>query len=316
MRKLLSTIGSSTLTLALLVSGCAPEASVAGGPNQTPQDPNANPYNPSTPSPSGGQPANVVVPGAPGNCGGTELHVVGIYDPYDSASNAQGPAHVFIDRPGPVTLFLSSYSATDWTVTAGPATQIVSIVAHAYEAVTVNAPPGVAVTTLSASQTGEFLGCGYEYPDKDLQSGCETPDLLSAIEQYTGQQVLSFHGCYAASDFTIGADLVSSSNCATQMGYAHTSVVSTSCTTPPPAPPGPENDCIAKPGVGHYEGFLCNASYYPNGGPFIITDNISCPDALANCLLNAEANAGDSILCTWNGEPIHSWGVQPGTCGP
>jgi hypothetical protein len=318
MRKFFLCLGSLSFTLALAASGCAPEVFVEvvqEDPNQAQPSSDPNPYSPTTPRPSGEALDNVVAPGAPGNCNGTEVHVVGIYDPYDSASNAQGPAHVYIDRPGPVTLVLSSYSATNWTVTAGPATQLVSIVAHAYESVTVNGPAGVPVETWSAEQTGQFLGCGYEYPDTDPYSGCETPELLAAIEQHLGQPILSFHGCYAASDFVIGANLVSTSNCATEMGYAHTSFVSTSCTTPPPAPPGPEGDCIGQMGVGHYEGFICDASMYPNGGPFIITENISCLDALANCMLNAEANAGYGILCTWNGEPIHSSGVQSGTCG-
>lgn len=161
----------------------------------------------------------------PTNCKGPELHVVGIYDPYDSASNKQGPAHVHIERHGPVKLFLSSYSATDWTVTTGPATQLIAVVAHAYEAVTVNAPAGVPVDILNTAQTGKFLGCGYEVPDKDPFSGCETPELLTAIEQQMQQPVRSFHGCYAASDFVIDAQLGSSSNCATEMGYEHTSMV-------------------------------------------------------------------------------------------
>lgn len=155
--------------------------------------------------------------------------MVGIYDPYNSATNMQGPAAVHIDRPGRVKLFLSSYSATDWTVTAGPGTQIVTIFAHAYEPVTVSGPAGVPVEVIDFTQNGQFLGCGYEYPDKDPTSGCETPQLLTAIEQHVGQPVNSFHGCYAASDFVIDANLGSSSNCATQMGYAHTSMVADVC---------------------------------------------------------------------------------------
>jgi len=226
MHKLFLALGSLTFTLALLTAGCGPVIVVEGGGNEGQPHPTPNPNpNPNPPPPT-------TNPG-PIDCSGAELHVVGIYDPYDSASNTQGPAHVHIDRPGPVKLFLSSYSATDWTVTAGPDTQIVSVVAHAYEPVTVSAPAGVPVETLNASQNGSFLGCGYEYPDKDPYSGCETPELLAAVEQHMQQPVRSFHGCYAASDFVIDANLASSSNCATEMGYAHTSMVAT-CASPSP----------------------------------------------------------------------------------
>jgi hypothetical protein len=217
MHKLFLTLGPLTFTLALLTAGCGTLVVVEGGGNEGPPNPR-----PPTPNPG------------PIDCSGAELHVVGIYDPYDSASNTQGPAHVHIDRPGPVKLFLSSYSATDWIVTAGPSTQLVSIVAHAYEPVTVDAPAGVPVATLNTSQAGVFLGCGYEYPDKDPYSGCETPELLAAVQQHMQQPALSFHGCYAASDFVIDANLGSSSNCATDMGYEHTSAILASCTTPTP----------------------------------------------------------------------------------
>jgi hypothetical protein len=216
MRKLAVVLSSLTITFAGLAGGCGPVIIVDGGSNEELSDS-----------------ANLNTFPAPRHCKAASLHVVGIYDPYDSASDKQGPARVHIERPGPVKLFLSSYSATDWTVTAGPSTQLIAVVAHAYEPVTVQVPEGVPVETLNFSETGKFLGCGYEYPDADPHSGCETPQLLAAIEEYMGQPALSFHGCYAASDFVIDANLGSSSNCATDMGYEHTSMVST-CT--PPAP--------------------------------------------------------------------------------
>lgn len=319
MHKLFLPLTSLAFAFSLVNAGCAPQVTVEGGANDAQYNPGVepipNPYTPTTPRPSGGAPANIVAPGAPGKCEGPELHVVGIYDPYDSATDEQGPARVHIARPGAIKLFLSSYSATDWKVTADSATQIVSIVAHAYEPVTVDAPVGVPVEMINASDTGIFLGCGYEYPDMNLQSGCETPDLITAIEQQMGQQVLSFHGCYAASDFDIRPNLVSSSNCATQMGYAHTSMVSTSCA--PRLPPNPDvsNGCTGKSGVGNYEGFFCNSSLYSAGSPFLQTKNISCEDARANCALNAEANAATSVQCLWNGNVIFAAGTQSYACG-
>lgn len=221
MHKLPLSLGSVAFSLALLTTGCGIGVVVEGGGEEQspPIPPQPTPHPPYNPGPI--------------DCSGTELHVVGIYDPYNSATDTQGPASVHIDRPGPVKLVLSSYSATDWTVTAGPNTQIVAVIASAYEPVTVNAPAGVPVDVVDFTQSGAFFGCGYEYPDQDPTSGCETPELLASIEQYTQQSVMSFHGCYAASDFVIDSNLGSSSNCATQMGYAHTSMVAT-CTAPSP----------------------------------------------------------------------------------
>lgn len=221
MQRFFLTLGSLALICALSTTGCGPVVIVEGGSGEELPNPNPGP-DPTTP-----------LERPPIDCSGAELHVVGVYDPYDSASNTEGPAHVHIERPGPVKLFLSSYSATDWTVTAGPATQLVAVVAHAYEPVTVEAPEGVPVEAFDFTQAHVFWGCGYEYPDKDPHSGCETPELLAAIENHMQAPVMSFHGCYAASDFVIDANLGSSSNCATQMGYEHTSMVSTCAPSAP-----------------------------------------------------------------------------------
>jgi len=280
-----------SLVFALALPGCAPEITSGGAPG-----------------------ANVVSPGGdgPGTCGDVELHVVGLYDPYSSDTNTLGPANVHIDRPGSVVLFLSAYTQTDWTVTAGPNTDLVAVYAHGYGPQTVSAPAGVATTAFSFETDGQFLGCGYEYPDKDPTSGCETPELLAAVSQYTQLPVSSFHGCYAAADFQINADLSSSSNCATGMGYVHTSLVTNACTSPT----GPNNACAGKAGTGHYEGFFCEPDLYPNGGPFIITEDISCEDALANCALNAASNPELSIECTWEGDSIFLSEQQAGACQP
>ncbi len=315
MRNILFSFRSIGLALATLTTACAPQIDVIGGSSPNPSSPDGNPYAPTAPAPQGGSPSNVVSPGGPGPCHGTELHVVGIYDPYNDATDTTGPATVHITRPGSIRLFLSSYTATNWTVTAGPATKIVSITASGYDAVTVNGPAGVPVDTLDFSQTGEFLGCGYEYPDTDPHSGCESPELIAAVEQHMGQKVNSFHGCYAASDFDIGPNLVSHSNCATNMGYRHTSMVSTSCTSAPPVPPDTVDVCAGKTGNGTYEGFFCSSSLYPSGSPFLMTNNISCTEARANCALNAEANAGSNMQCLWNGQVIFATGSQSGACG-
>ncbi len=164
-------------------------------------------------------------PEPPGDvCGDVELHVIGLYDAYDSATDQYGVASVHIDRPGPVRLVLSSYSAATWNVTAGPDTELVEVVAHGHDAQAIVAPDGVPTATLGYAVDSEFLGCGYEYPDDEI-SGCETGEMLPLIADVMGQPVSSFHGCYAVSEFTVAADLTSTSNCATDKGYALTSAV-------------------------------------------------------------------------------------------
>lgn len=219
---------SSLLTaLALICTACGPGFTVEGGGEGTQLPPNP-PGNP-PPTPPGG--------GGVVQCTNSELHVVGIYDAYNDATGTNGPASVHIDRPGSIVLALSSYSAANWTVTVGPNTNLESILVSGYHTVSVNGPAGVPVYTMIAEQSGTYLGCGFEYPVVD-PGGCETAELLSAVENLFGQPAISFHGCYAASDFYIGADLSSSSNCATDMGYHHSSAVLATCSTPP-APPSP-----------------------------------------------------------------------------
>jgi hypothetical protein len=282
-----SYLALAALSLASLATACAPSVTVDQGLGQSNQ---------------------TVLQGG-GICGDVELHVVGVYDPYSAATNVQGPASVHIDRPGSVVLFLSSYSAADWTVTTGPETDLVAVYTHGYEAQTVQAPDGVETTVLSFESGADFLGCGYEFPDQDPTSGCETPELLAGIEGLLDLPVTSFHGCYAASDFTIGADLSSSSNCAVDMGYSHTSFVSAGCTDEPTDP----GSCAGKDGPGHYEGFFCDPGLIQN---FIITEGISCEEALGNCQINAAANPELSIYCTWNGEDLYMVEQQSGVCGP
>lgn len=224
---------SLLVALALVSAACSPEFTVEGGGNLPPNPPPNPPTNPPTnPPPPNPNPGGVV------QCTNSELHVVGIYDAYNDATGSNGPASVHIDRAGSIVLFLSSYSEAQWTVTAGPDTILESIVVSGYETVSVDGPAGVPVYTMIAEQSGSFVGCGYEYPDQDPNSGCESPELITSIEHLLGQPAISFHGCYAASDFNIGADLTSSSNCATSMGYHHSSAVLASCAAPP-SPPAP-----------------------------------------------------------------------------
>jgi hypothetical protein len=83
---------------------------------------------------------------------------------------------------------------------------------------------------------------------------------------------------------------------------------------PFPGDPGRVLGCEGLDGLGLYEGrFACSLDGMDASG--ITTADISCADALANCQLNADANPGLAIWCTWNGALIfeRGGGSCPGT---
>lgn len=135
-----------------------------------------------------------------------EVHVIGIYE-----ADA-GSASVYFTRSGPSILVLSAYAATTWTVTVGPDTDIRSIYLLGYEKQKLAAAPDTAVVISTYEQSQEFFGCGYEWPDKDPNSGCETGELLAAIKDRLGMTASSFHGCYAGASFVL-SDEGASGNC-------------------------------------------------------------------------------------------------------
>jgi hypothetical protein len=128
------------------------------------------------------------------------IHVIGIYE-----ADA-GSASVHFARSGPAVLVLSAYAATNWTVTTGPDADIRSIYLFGYEKQKLAMAPEAIVVISTYEQTQEFLGCAYEWPDNDPQSGCETGEFLAAIKETLGLSVASFHGCYAGAAFTLSDD--------------------------------------------------------------------------------------------------------------
>lgn len=134
-----------------------------------------------------------------------EVHVIGIYE-----ADA-GSASVYFARSGPSILVLSAYAATTWTVTVGPDADIRSIYLLGYEKQKLAAAPDTIVVNSTYEQSQEFLGCGYEWPDLDPQSGCETGEFLAAVKERLGMSVSSFHGCYAGASFMLGDEGASGS---------------------------------------------------------------------------------------------------------
>ena len=256
-------------------------------------------------------------PAQPGDaCGAVELHVVGIYDSYEHSLDKNGFAHVHIDRPGTMMLALSAYSATKWSVTVGPDTELLQILAQGYDEQSVSAPPGVSVST-NWYPNNLYPLCGYQLPDDD--DGCATGPLLAQISDTLGLPVSSFHGCYAASDFTIAADLSSTSNCATGLGYTHSAV--NLCGVPgDPGDPGEPSEpsepsdaaqraCAGAEGLGVYRGYFCEPEHN-----FIHTADILCVGAYENCELNKQSNPSKSLSCTWNDKQIYVHENDEGVC--
>lgn len=169
-----------------LTTGGGPER-----PRQTPKSP-ANP--PAAPPKNNESPPDKPVFDAEG----AEVHLIGIYE------GNGGTANVHLARPGPALLVLSAYSATTWTVTMTPDVELRAVLLLGYEEQKLNIGVDVAEVFVSYEKTGEFLGCGYEWPDLDPNSGCETGELIANIKDVFGLSPSSFSGCYAGSTFLLG----------------------------------------------------------------------------------------------------------------
>jgi hypothetical protein len=86
---------------------------------------------------------------------------------------------------------------------------------------------------------------------------------------------------------------------------------------PPTAPsnsecPGPAavDPCAGTEGqLGLYEGYDCDGAQ-----PFIVTGDISCREAAANCQENYSLNPGVNLACGWNGREIFRGEAKQGAC--
>lgn len=144
-------------------------------------------------------------------CGGTiyswastttvepELHLMGAYEP----DGGRGAITVDIERATTMTLHLSAYTATEWTVNNTGGATIEAILVSGYDAQVVNAPAGVPVEIRTAATTGSSFGyyCGYSLPYNN--GGCDTDLLIAGVEAYTGLTMSSFAGCYNTTAFRL-----------------------------------------------------------------------------------------------------------------
>jgi hypothetical protein len=145
----------------------------------------------------------------PGACGDIETHVIGVWD-------GGGDSTVTILRPGEHVLVLSAHEATNWHVELGAGATLAHVYLVGYHKQTVTGvPAGVDIISDSAD-AGDPYAVGYKYPNHDTQS------LLTLEAKRTHHDATSFHGCYAATNWTIGEDMAVTSDCVTGQADAVT----------------------------------------------------------------------------------------------
>ncbi len=137
----------------------------------------------------------------PGECSDVEVHVIGV-------SDGGGDSTVVLERPGHHILVLSAYEATTWNIDVKPGATLEQVyaVGHHPQRVTSNVP--TAIATESAMEGGAGAN-GYVYPDT------KTVSMMKLASLRVGLHPTSFHGCYAASSWTIGENMAVSSDCGT-----------------------------------------------------------------------------------------------------
>jgi hypothetical protein len=242
---------------------------------------------------------------APAPCG-PELHILGVYETssdHSGNNHPTGAGTVHVERQGSFVLALSSYEPVDWTVTAAPGAVIEKVILNGYHAQSAVVPAGVPV---EIHDEGGWLGSyAYAWPSSD--GGSDTASTVSAFEALAGRPMTSFHGCYHATSFVLGADLDVTSDCAVDQGYEVTGTVD------PEALSGHcddgEDPCANANGPGSYVAYYCDTS-----SPMIITQHIDCESALQNCEINTSSNPTLSISCQWNGQVIKETELAPGAC--
>jgi hypothetical protein len=138
---------------------------------------------------------------AVGECGEVEVHVVGVSDGGDN-----GGSTVILSRPGRHILVLSSYYANNWDVQVQGEAKLDGVYAVGYEAQKVHTNVTTRINTESKVEGGAGA-YGYEYP------ASTTNALLKLTSIRVARHATSFNGCFSATNFSIGEDMVVASNC-------------------------------------------------------------------------------------------------------
>jgi hypothetical protein len=137
----------------------------------------------------------------PGECSDVEVHVIGVSD-----GGSGGDSNVILSRPGHHILVLSAFQEMRWTVDVKPGSTLdkVYAVGHYKQRVTTNV--GTNIMTESEVEGGAGAN-GYMYPDKGSVA------LMKLAALRVERHPTSFHGCFAASHWTIGENMAVSSDC-------------------------------------------------------------------------------------------------------
>lgn len=143
---------------------------------------------------------------AVGECGPSETHVVGVFEPVPSGD---GTILLRVDRPGDHSIVVSSHEAATWKIVASNGARVTHVYAVGMGKQRVIAPAGADVSTESDAEGGAFA-CGYTWPGNGT---CDTKGLLRLASIRLNKHATSFHGCYAATTFTIGEDMAVTSDC-------------------------------------------------------------------------------------------------------
>lgn len=152
----------------------------------------------------------------PGECGDVEVHVIGVSEVSDGGDN--GGSTVVLQRPGRHILVLSSYAANTWTVQVEGEARLDGVYAVGYEPQKVVANVKTKIDTESKMEGGAGAN-GYMYPDT------KTDALLKLASIRTARHATSFHGCYAATKWVIGEDMLVTSDCGSNTTYTQYNAV-------------------------------------------------------------------------------------------
>lgn len=131
--------------------------------------------------------------------GGTQLHVVSIYQPApDSQGFPSDSIVVRVTRPGSSVLLLTADQTTRWNIFVGPDSfveRVILISDDNPQSATV--PEGTAIDSYARDRYFISLGDGYAWP------GYESFNLVDMAQALTGLELTSFRGCRFSASFDI-----------------------------------------------------------------------------------------------------------------
>lgn len=115
-----------------------------------------------------------------------ELHLIGIYEPGGTSSDA-GPT-VVVDNGKTNILVLSAYERTTWKIDVRAGSQVEKVYLNGYHSQFIAGVSEDVVELRSYDQTGGYWDLAYEYQSAST--------LISTFESLTGTKVRSFQGGY------------------------------------------------------------------------------------------------------------------------